>query len=129
MEKILKSELISFAYKTGILVGIGVLGYICYSIKDILLALLLAFGFVFLTSPILDFIEKRKISSVFSVTLFLLFASLILVLVVLLTLPIVSQEVVVGEKLVKDTLTALQSNPEQIEAQLTSISNRYLEPI
>jgi predicted PurR-regulated permease PerM len=129
MEKSLKIELTQFSYKIGIIVGISLIGYIFYSIQDILLSLLLAFAFVFLTSPILDLIERKKISSLFSVAGFLIFTCLVVGLAIVLTIPIIFREVKMAEEFVRNALTTIQSNPEQVEAYLTTLSIRYLEPI
>jgi predicted PurR-regulated permease PerM len=129
MEKSLKIELTQFSYKIGIIVGVSLIGYIFYSIQDIILSLLLAFAFVLLTSPILDLIESKKISSIFSVAGFLIFTCLVAGLAIVLTIPIIFREVKMAEEFVRNALTIIQSNPEQVEAYLTALSIRYLEPI
>ena len=129
MEKTLKTELTQFSYKIGIIVGIALIGYIFYSIQDIVLSLLLAFAFVFLTAPILDLIERKKISSILSVASFLIFTCLVLGLAIVLTIPIIFREVKMAEEFARNALTTIQSNPEQVEAYLTTLSIQYLEPI
>jgi predicted PurR-regulated permease PerM len=74
-------------------------------------------------------IERKKISSLFSVAGFLIFTCLVVGLAIVLTIPIIFREVKMAEEFVRNVLTTIQSNPEQVEAYLTTLSIRYLEPI
>lgn len=125
----MKSELSLFSLKVGVIIAFSIVWYGIFLLKDFLIPLLIALIFVFLSAPLLDFMEKKGVHRVLSITILLSMVTTAGFLLFVMVTPILVRELVVFEGQIRNMLLHFQNQPEALEWIFQSYSNRYLLPL